>query len=164
MQFNLGVCPEELKQQDPNAEIFWFRLLKKVGVVISRGEHIETRCAWIVRNLGLPSLLQRLKPGMTEQERARVWWREAAACSEGESVPDLTAENLCVLNPWIVSASHKFPRPAKSLDDCARLDVVPRRGRPAKTREEKLARKAARERCYRGAKRGALIENAPYAA
>jgi hypothetical protein len=22
MQFNLGVCPEELKQQDPNAEIF----------------------------------------------------------------------------------------------------------------------------------------------
>jgi hypothetical protein len=79
-------------------------------------------------------------------------------------VPDLTVENLCVLNPWIVSASQKFPHRAKSLDNFDRLDAAPRRGRPAKTREEKLARKAARERCYRGAKRGVLIENAPHGA
>jgi hypothetical protein len=64
---------------DVIAETLWRVLLKKVGVTISKGEHIEDKRAWILRNCGVPSLLQRLRPGMTERERARVWWRESAA-------------------------------------------------------------------------------------
>jgi len=71
---------------------------------------------------------------MSERQRARIWWREAAACSEGESMPDLTPENFHVLNSWMVSAEHKYRYPSAGDG---------KRGRPEKSREEKLANKAA---------------------
>jgi hypothetical protein len=148
---NLAICPSELIAFDPNAEMLWPKLLRTVGVTVSKGEHIEERRAWILRNFGLPALLQRLQPGMLERQRAQIWWREAAACSEGESIPDLTPENLHVLDRWIVSAEHKYQRP--SVGDG-------KRGRPEKSREEKLANKAARQRGYRAAKRGVLFLSA----
>ena len=151
-RLNLAICPSELIALDPNAEMLWPKLLRAVGVTVSKGEHIEEGRAWTLRNFGLPSLLQRLQPGMLERQRAQIWWREAAACSEGESIPDLTPENLHVLDRWIVSAEHKHPRP--SVGDG-------KRGRPEKSREEKLANKAARQRGYRAAKRGVLFPSAP---
>jgi len=154
-RLNLAICPSELIALDPNAEMLWPKLLRTVGVTVSKGEHIEERRAWILRNFGLPALLQRLKPGMSERQRAQIWWREAAACSEGESIPDLTPENLHVLDRWIVSAEHKYRHP---------LAGDGKRGRPEKSREEKLANKAARQRGYRAAKRGVLFLSArqPY--
>ena len=151
-RLNLAVCPSELIALDPNAEMLWPKLLRTVGVTVSKGVLIEERRAWILRNFGLPALLERLKPGMSERQRARIWWREAAACSEGESFPELTPENFHVLNRWMVSADHKYPRP--SVGDG-------KRGRPEKSREEKLANKAARQRGYRAAKRGVLFPSAP---
>jgi hypothetical protein len=106
---NLAICPDSLIKLDANAPVVWPKLLKKVGVVISQGEHIEDSRAWTVRNFGLPSLLQRLCPGMTERERARVWWRESAACGPGDSVPDITAGNLNILNAWILDPEQKYP-------------------------------------------------------
>jgi hypothetical protein len=143
---NLAVCPKELTELDPNAAVLWPKLLRKVGVTISRGEHIEERRALILRSFGLPSLLQRLTSGMSERDRARIWWRECAACSEGDSIPDLTAENMHQLNPWIVTASEKYPDPR-----AARLAIV--RGRPRKSPEEMRAANAARVRKFRGQKR-----------
>jgi hypothetical protein len=153
-RLNLAICPSELVALDPNAEMLWSKLLRTVGVTVSKGEHIEERRAWILRNFGLPALLQRLRPGMSERQRARIWWREAAACSEGESIPDLTPENLHALNPWMVSAEHKYQRPSAGDG---------KRGRPDNSREEILANKAARQRGYRAAKRGVLFLRAPAA-
>jgi hypothetical protein len=150
-RLNLAICPSELVALDPNAEMLWSKLLGAVGVTVSKGEHIEEGRAWILRNFGLPALLQRLRPGMSECQRARIWWREAAACSEGESIPDLTPENFHVLNRWMVSAEHKYQRPSAGDG---------KRGRPEKSREEKLANKAARQRGYRAAKRGVLFPSA----
>jgi hypothetical protein len=141
---NLAICPPELAAIDPNAETLWPKLLRKVGVTISKGEHIEERRAWTLRNFGLPSLLQRLRPGMTERERARVWWREAIACSEGESeIPNLSEENIYYLNPFIVTPAEKYPDPRAS-----RLAEV-QRGRPVKSDEEKRETNAARQRRFR---------------
>jgi hypothetical protein len=158
-RINLAPCPFELIALDPNAETLWPKLLGKLRVTVSKGEHIEERRAWILRNFGLPSLLQRLRPGMNERERARIWWREAAACSEGESITDITPENFHVLNPWIVSGDQKYAYARTSEGEIKRG-----RGRPEKSREEKLANKAARERGYRAVKRGVLIENTRAAA
>lgn len=47
----------------------------------------------------------------TERERARVWWRECAACNEGDAIPDLSADSLHNLNPWIVTPIEKYPDP-----------------------------------------------------
>lgn len=117
---NLASCPPELLALDVNAETLWRVLQKRVGITISKGEHIEDKRAWILRNFGVPSLMQRLQPGMTERQRARVWWRECAACSEGDTVPDLTAENLHNLNAWIVTASEKYPDPRPARLEKAR--------------------------------------------
>jgi len=152
---NLAICPSELIALDPNAEMLWPKLLRTVGVTVSRGEHIEERRAWILRTFGLPSLLERLKLGMSERQRARIGWREAAACSEGESIPDLMHENFHVLDRWIVSAEHKYRHPSAGDG---------KRGRPEKSREVKLANKAARQRGYRAAKRGVLFPSALAAA
>jgi hypothetical protein len=114
---NLAVCPKELKTVDPNAETLWPLFLRRTGVTVSRGEHIEDRRAWIVRNFGVPSLTQRLSPHMTERERARVWWRECAACSKGDTIPDLNLHNL---NPWIVTDSEKYPDPRAARLEKAR--------------------------------------------
>jgi hypothetical protein len=143
---NLAVCPKELTEVDPNAPVLWPKLLKKVGVTILRGEHIEERRALVLRSFGLPSLLQRLTPGMSERDRARIWWRECVACCEGDSIPDLTEENMHQLNPWIITSSEKYPDPR-----AARLAIV--RGRPRKSSEEKRAANAARVRKFRGHKR-----------
>ena len=56
---NLAICPSELIALDPNAEMLWPKLLRTVGVTVSKGEHIEERRAWILRNFGLPALLSR---------------------------------------------------------------------------------------------------------
>jgi len=144
---NLAVCPKELTELDPNAAVLWPKLLKRVGVTISRGEAIEEKRAWILRSFGLPSLLQRLTPGMNERDRARIWWRECAACSEGDSIPDLTSENMHQLNPWIVTASEKYPDLR-----AARLAIV---GRPRKSPEEIRAANSARVRKFRGQNRQA---------
>jgi hypothetical protein len=154
-RMNLAICPSELVALDPNAEMLWSKLLRAVGVTVSKGEHIEEGRAWILRTFGLPSLLQRLQPGMSERQRARIWWREAAACSEGESIPDLTPENFHVLNRWIASAEHKYQYPSGGDG---------KRGRPQISREDKLKNKAARQRGYRAAKRGVLFPGAPTAA
>ena len=127
---NLADCPSEILARDPNAKTLWPIFLRKVGVTVSRGEHIEDRRAWIVRNFGVPSLVYRLSPGMSERARARVWWRECAACSEGDDIPDLSATNLHNLNTWIVTASEKYPDPR-----AARLE----KAREVKREKEKTA-------------------------
>ena len=45
-RLNLAICPSQLIALDPNAEMLWPKLL---------------------RTFGLPSLLQRLRPGMSER-------------------------------------------------------------------------------------------------
>lgn len=114
---NLAVCPEELKALDPNAEANWKTFVKKVGVVFSRGEHIEDRTALLVRNFGIPSLLRRMIPGMSERERARVWWRESLACNpRGNTIPDLSEANLQPLNPFL-SEGEKYGTQEADMDD-----------------------------------------------
>jgi hypothetical protein len=84
----LHLCPEVIKTLDPNAEMLWAIFLKKAGLHLrASGEVIENdgRRAAIVRNFAIPSLEQRLPSKKTEVERARVWWRESVACSEGDS-------------------------------------------------------------------------------
>lgn len=137
---NLAVCPPEILAVDANAATLWPVLLRKVGITISKGEHIEDRRAWILRNFGVPSLVQRLRPGMTERERARVWWRECAACSEGDTIPDLTADSLHNLNPWIVTKADKYPDPR-----AARLE----KARQVKQANEELLHKIPVERAQR---------------
>jgi len=126
-KLNLASCPPEILALDANGETLWHVLLRKVGVTIAKGEHIEDKRAWILRNFGVPSLAQRLRPGMSERERARVWWRECAACSEGENIPDLTTDSLHNLNAWIVTKAEKYPDPR-----AARLEVA----RQAKVEKE----------------------------
>lgn len=135
---NLALCPPEILARDPNAKMLWPIFLRKVGVTISRGEHIEDRRAWIVRNFGVPSLVYRLSPGMSERARARVWWRECAACSEGDDIPDLSAMNLHNLNTWIVTASEKYPDPR-----AARLE----RAREAKREKQDAAGEPTKNVC-----------------
>jgi len=45
-RLNLAICPSELIALDPNAEMLWPKLLRTVGVTVSKGEHIEERRAW----------------------------------------------------------------------------------------------------------------------
>jgi len=118
---NLAVCPSEILALDPHSERRWPIFLRKAGVTISRGEVIEERRAWVVRNFGVPSLLQRLRLGMSERESARIWWREAIACSEGDSeIPDLPSGKLHALNPFIVSKTEKYADPRAELAEHAR--------------------------------------------
>lgn len=65
-------------------------------------------------------IMLRWRPGMTERERARVWWRECAACSEGDAIPDLSADSLHNLNPWIVTKTEKYPDPRAARLEKAR--------------------------------------------
>ena len=117
---DLTTCPEEILALDPNAEGLWVKFLRRTGVPMSakskKGKHAATdlwvdensRRAFIIRSFGIPSLIQRLAAATTEIERARVWWRESAACAEGESVSDLSSENMAVLNPFIVTKELRF--------------------------------------------------------
>jgi hypothetical protein len=117
---DLATCPEAIHALDPNADLLWVKFLRKTGVPMSakskKGKNAMTdlwvdnksRRGFIIRNFGIPSLLQRLAAAKDEISRARVWWREAAACSEGESVPDLSPDNMAVLNFFIVTTELKF--------------------------------------------------------
>ncbi len=112
---NLCVCPDTIKAADPNAEVLWPILLKKVGLHLkATGEVIENdgHRAAIVRCFAAPSMEQRLCRAKNEVERARVWWRESIACSEGDSnVPDLAEDSMYVLNAFIVTPELKFIDP-----------------------------------------------------
>jgi hypothetical protein len=123
---NLSVCPVELTAVDPNAPVLWAILLKRVGLHLDRlGDVIEDggKRADIVRRFATPSLIARLTAQETERDRARIWWREAIACSEGGSdIPDLSSENFYVVNPFIVTPSLKYPDPrAERLRELNRL-------------------------------------------
>lgn len=162
---NLAVCPEGLKALDPNAVTLWAVFLKRVGLhVNSRGEVIENdgRRADIVRRFGVRSLLDRLPAMKSERDRARIWWRETIACSEGESdIPDLSAANLHVLNPFIISPEQKYPDPRVARLAAGRIreseSGTRSRGRPVKSDIEKRATNALRQRAHRASKRNVLF-------
>src|SRR5712692_2208775 len=131
---DLTICPDEIRALDPHADEAWSLFLKKTGISMSvDGKRVldnESRRAQIIRNFGVPSLIQRLAAARTEVERARVWWREAAACSEGDGIPDLSGDNLYVLNAFIFDPALKFTD--------RRVEAM-RAGRPRKSDEEKRA-------------------------
>lgn len=121
-QTDLAVCPPEILALDPNAETLWPRFVRAAGCTTSatRKKKIIAADFWvdndnhralIVRQFGIPSLIQRLSVAKDEVGRARAWWRESQACAEGDTISDLSAENMHVLNPFIVSAGLKFSRP-----------------------------------------------------
>lgn len=163
---NLAECPIELLALDPNAEILWPIFLKRVGLHFNAAGRViedEGRRADIVRRFGVQSLIQRLPIAKGEVGRARVWWRESLACSDGESdLPDLTAERLYVTNAFIVRERLKFPDPRvarlqsrKSEVDRA-MEREVRRGRPRKSIEAKRATEAARKRRNRALQRASF--------
>jgi hypothetical protein len=155
---DLSAVPEEVLALDSNASILWFIFLRKTGLATSAarkrkniGENLwvdnESHRALIIRNFGIPSLLQGLPACRTELDRARVWWRESAACSEGDQIPDLGDDKTC-LNPFIVTQSLKFKTADKTVD--AVEEVVAKRGRPRKSAGAKQQSAAARQRRHRG--------------
>ena len=138
---NLAVCPQGLVQVDPYAERRWPVLLTKVGLHLdARGQVIENdgRRADIVRRFVVESLMSRLPAQRTERDRARIWWREAVAATEGDSeIPGLTAENSYFVNAFIMDGE-KFPDPRAARLAATRTAVaggmIPtRRGRPSKS-------------------------------
>lgn len=148
---DLTICPDEIRALDPHADESWPVFLKKTGISMSvDGKRVldnESRRAQIIRNFGVPSLVQRLGSARTEIERARVWWRESVACSEGDGIPDLSGDNLYVLNAFIFDPAQKFAD--------RRVEAM-RAGRPRKSDEEKRAANAARQRRFRDSKQGHL--------
>ena len=160
IESNLAVCPNELVSLDSNAIILWPSFLKRVGLHLNRsGEVIENdgHRADIVRRFAVQSLIQRLPRAKDERSRARVWWRESIACSDGESdLPELTPEKLYVTNSFIVTAELKYPDPRTARLRKSNMTVIREivgRGRPRKTDEEKRASEAARKRRLRAQKR-----------
>jgi hypothetical protein len=112
---DLTVCPDEILARYVNAAYLWPKFLRKTGVAMStKGQRVldnGSRRAQIIRAFGIPSLIQRLSCAKTAMERARVWWRESVASSEGDSIPDLSSENLYVLNPFVVTKELKYADP-----------------------------------------------------
>ncbi|MGH9684460.1 MAG: hypothetical protein ACRD4S_12730 [Candidatus Acidiferrales bacterium] len=157
---NLVSCPPELSALDPNAKTLWLIFLKRVGFHIDgQGDVIEneTRRADIVRRFGVQSLMQRLSVAKDEISRARIWWRECMACSEGDSIPDLSLENMYVLNPFILTKELKFKNERlaalneqRACPESEFLHLTAKtRGRPSKPDAAKRAASAARNRDYR---------------
>jgi len=117
---DLAVCPKEILALDPNAAVLWVKFLQRTGIPMSakatKGKNlgkdlwVDNNCrrAAIIRGFGIAGLTQRLAAATDEISRARVWWRESAACAEGDTVPDLSAANMCVLNPFIITKELKF--------------------------------------------------------
>jgi hypothetical protein len=117
---DLTICPADILALDPNARVLWVKFLRRTGIPMSakskKGKNVATdlwvdnncRRAAVIRSFGIPSLVQRLTVCKSEVERARVWWRESAACAGGDSVPDLSSENLFLLNPFIVTKELRF--------------------------------------------------------
>ena len=120
---NLASCPAEIMALDVNAETLWRVLVKKVGVTISKGEHIEDKRAWILRNFGVPDLVSRLSirqqienGGLQDDvARAVIWRHVAEASSPGDSITDLSEQNRFLLNPFIVPKDRKFANPLAVL-------------------------------------------------
>jgi hypothetical protein len=127
---NLASCPPEILALDANAETLWRVLIKKVGITISKGEHIEDKRAWILRNFGVPDLVSRLsirqqiENGGPQDDVARavIWRHVAEASSPGDSITDLSDQNRFLLNPFIVPKDKKFANPLAVLRKETRLE------------------------------------------
>jgi hypothetical protein len=117
---DLAICPKEILALDSNAAVLWVKFLRRTGIPMSakatKGKNIgqdlwvdnNCRRATIIRGFGIAGLIQRLAAATDEISRARVWWRESAACAEGDTVPDLSEANMCVLNPFIITKELRF--------------------------------------------------------
>ena len=124
------IFPPEILALDTNAETLWHVLLKKVGVTISKGEHIEDKRAWILRNFGVPdlayclSIRQEIENGGPQDDVAcAVIWRHVAeASSPGDSITDLSDQNRFLLNPFIVPKDKKFANPLAVLHNESRKE------------------------------------------
>jgi len=120
---NLATCPTELLALDANATTLWPVLLRKVGVTISKGEHIEDKRAWMLRNFGVDDLTNRLAVQQTREHggpqdelaRAMIWRHVAEASSPGDSIADITGQNMYLLNAFIVAKGKRFASPLDSL-------------------------------------------------
>src|SRR5260370_24773106 len=120
---NRATCPTELLALDANAPTLWPVLLRKVGVTISKGEHIEDKRAWILRNFGVDDLSNRLAVQQTREHggpqddlaRAMIWRHVAEASSPGETITDITAPNIYPRNAFIVTKTKRFASPLDSL-------------------------------------------------
>jgi hypothetical protein len=166
---DLAICPEEIRMLDPNADILWAKFLRRTGIPMSakakKGKNVakdvwvdnNCRRAAIIRSFGIQSLLQRLAACKTELDRARVWWRESAACAEGDSVPDLSSENMYALNAFIVTKELKFKDTrfeklaTKSWEDVSEQSAqtsAPKVGRK-KRRDAKFQTPAEKQAAYR---------------
>jgi hypothetical protein len=118
-------------------------LLKKVGVTISKGEHIEDKPAWRLRNFGVDDLAHRLSMQQQREKsrpqddisRAKIWRHVSEACQPGASISDLTAASMYLLNAFIVPWDKRFATPLDAL---------------RKTTPQKLVL-CANERCTHGA-------------
>jgi len=127
-KLNLAACPPEILAQDVNAAALWRVLLRKVGITISKGEHIEDRRAWILRNLGVPDLASRIgiqkhveKGGPQDDvARAVIWRHVCEASSPGDSITDISEQNRYVLNAFIIPKDKKFSNPVDALRQASR--------------------------------------------
>jgi hypothetical protein len=123
LEMNLAVCPRGILALDANAETLWRVLLRKLGITVKGGAHIEDRRAWILRNFGVPDLGNRLavqqlveKGGVQDDvARAIIWRHVCEASSAGEIIADINSQNRYVLNPFIVPKNKKFPSPLDAL-------------------------------------------------
>ena len=87
---DLTLCPPEVIALDSNASALWVKFLRRTGIPMSakskKGKNaaaelwVDNNCrrAAIIRNFGIPSLIQRLAAAKDEVSRARVWWREGS--------------------------------------------------------------------------------------
>ena len=120
---NLATCPSELLLLDVNATTLWPVVLRKVRVTISKGEHIEDKRAWVLRNFGVGDLANRLAVQQKRENggpqddvaRAVIWRHVAEASSPGDSIADITSQTMYLLNPFIVAKGKRFANPLDSL-------------------------------------------------
>lgn len=105
------IPPQELVTVEQNAQPHWERLVQKLGLVVARetGFFVETRTAMLLRNFGTFDLINRLTAQkeaecgnpQNEQARARIWRHILEGCKDGDSIADLTENNLATLNMWL---------------------------------------------------------------
>jgi hypothetical protein len=116
---NLAECPSSILAADSNAPALWRVLIRKVGVTVSKGQHIEDRPAWMLRNFGVDDLANRLAIQQQREKggpqhdiaRAKMWRHVSEACLPGDSISDLTASNLYLLNAFIVPKDKRYASP-----------------------------------------------------
>jgi hypothetical protein len=146
---NLAECPSSILAADANAPALWRVLIKKVGVTISKGEYIEDRRAWTLLNFGVDDLANRLAIQQQREKggpqddiaRAKMWRHVSEACLPGDSISDLTASNLYLLNAFIVPRDKRYASPFDALRVEAELhlplcanDLCPRKARVSSSR------------------------------